>query len=80
MRRTRCDCGKWIVWGLDPEGQRIPLDPAAPCYRVLEEGQEGDLAVAVQRDRGALVNHFATCKLANRFSGGSRRAAHARGA
>jgi hypothetical protein len=47
------------VWATGPKGNKIPLDPAPPTYVVDPEGH------AVRSV--AMVNHFATCPLANEF-------------
>lgn len=74
MMRSRCagpKCGREIVWGVDGDGQRIPLDPRPPVYDV-DETVEPPRAV---RRQGAMVSHFATCPDAGQFSGGKRRGA-----
>ena len=63
---TSCKgCGREIVWAEDDKGTKIPLDPRAPVYQVVD-------GVAV-RNTKAMVSHFATCSQANRFSGSRRR-------
>lgn len=69
MTSTCRGCGKVIVWGVTPDGKRIPLDPKPPVYRTEERGAE----VIAARDREAMVSHFATCPEANRFSASGRR-------
>jgi hypothetical protein len=59
MSQSVCKCGKMIVWATGPKGNKIPLDPAPPTYVVDPEGH------AVRSV--AMVNHFATCPLANEF-------------
>lgn len=68
---TRPGCGKPIVWGLDPQGKAIPLDPSAPVYRVMRHDSGG--RPLIERDRGAMVSHFATCPKANEFSKSQKR-------
>lgn len=59
-------CGKPIVWGLTPEGKRIPLDPRAPVYDyATTPAMDGASAF---RNRVAMVTHFATCPKASEFS------------
>ena len=69
-------CGKPIVWAIDPDGKRIPLDPKPPVYRLWPSGCTVNSTDQdqCQRDRGAMVSHFATCPDANRFSGSNRAA------
>lgn len=64
-------CGAEIVWGVTPNGKRIPLDPRPPVY--YTGTLRGDGGVNCERDREAMVSHFATCPQANRFSGSRRK-------
>ena len=59
-------CGKPILWGLTPDGKRIPLDPVPAVYHYLEG--------SCQRLPDAYVIHFATCKNANDYSRSNRAA------
>jgi hypothetical protein len=59
-------CGRQIVWGINAEGKRVPLDPRPIIYAVLRRGLPG--GVLVTRARLALVSHFATCPDAKTFS------------
>lgn len=71
MTTTPCKgCGKPIVWGVDAMGQRIPLDPSAPVYR-MDEQPDGSIVAA--RDLRYAVSHFKTCPKANEFSGRSKK-------
>lgn len=63
-------CGKVIWWGVDPDGNTIPLDPTAPVYEVGIEEALGTRHKVTRCDRRlVMVSHFATCPEANRFSG-----------
>ena len=63
---NRCSgCGRTIIWGVDPDGQKIPLDASAPCYKV--RGFVGDVP-QIERDRAVLVSHFVTCTMASKFT------------
>jgi hypothetical protein len=62
--RKCAGCSKAILWAVNEDGARIPLDPVAPVYEV--DGQ------VVRRTRQALVSHFATCPKADQFSAGRR--------
>lgn len=74
MRTAPCrGCGRPVVWATTDAGDRIPLDPSAPVYRI--DARTGEL-VAV-RARGEMVSHFSTCPDAARFSRGPARAAAA---
>jgi len=65
-------CGKEIVWGVTPDGKRIPLDPRPPVYSILpNQPEDGDMQVV--RDHNASVSHFATCTKANDFSSSTKR-------
>jgi len=67
FRTTPCSsCGRPIVWGVDGEGQRIPLDPRPPVYHVAQT--EDGRAVLVSRNRAAMVSHFATCPHASQHT------------
>lgn len=68
---TRKGCGRPIVFALNDKGTRIPLDPAAPVYRVTGKTPEG--VPVIERVRECAVSHFATCSMANHFSGANRR-------
>jgi len=81
MRRAPCHgatCKKVIAWAEmrveQDDGSvvttRIPLDVAAPVYRVIKEDASGD--PIVRRERDCYVSHFATCKDAAQFSGKRR--------
>ena len=77
-------CGKSIVWGTDPHGQRIPLDPRSPVYRLLpapayatDDDRVG--IVLVERDPTAMVPHSVTCASANDFSRRKRAYPHTAG-
>jgi len=59
-------CGKEIVWAIDENGYKIPLDPRAPVYMRLEKMDDG--TIRVRRDESSCVTHFATCRKANEFS------------
>lgn len=75
---TTCKyCPKRIVWGIDEKGTRVPLDPVAPVYHVLQfDAASG--SYAVERDGGIApdgtqkpvhyVSHFATCAGASKAS------------
>lgn len=59
-----CSCGKKIIWGTDPGGKRIPLDPAPAVYLVSTEGG----VTRCVRQPNSMVNHFSTCPDANRHN------------
>lgn len=71
MSATCRGCGAEIVWGVTSDGKRIPLDPRPPVYHTGTLREDG--GVNCERDREALVSHFATCREANRFSGSRRK-------
>lgn len=61
-------CGKEIMWGVTPNGKKIPLDKKAPVYAVMAgQGEEPGL-IQITRDDNSFVSHFATCSKANDFS------------
>jgi hypothetical protein len=71
MKTTICKgCGKKIVFAsitkADGSPGTVPLDPSAPTYHVIENG-DGTLAAA-RADR-VFVSHFSTCAKADLFSG-----------
>ena len=73
-------CGRPIVWGITPEGKRIPLDPRPVIYRVTAGNGDGDGVLVTPVERGAaMVIHFATCKAADQFSGKNRKPASPEG-
>ena len=61
-------CGRDIVWIVMGE-KRIPLDPSAPCYGY---SVNSDGYLEGFRVDHAFVSHFATCRMANQFSGGPK--------
>ena len=68
LKTVLCKCGRKMVWGQTKDGKRIPLDPTPAVYRRRYHDVKGNLIV--ERDHGALVSHFVTCKNASDFSGG----------
>ena len=69
MNTTVCKCGRKIAFAeniSDPKKGKVPVDLSAPCYQV--EGEYEDGTPIVRRWPNAVVNHFATCSLANQFS------------
>jgi hypothetical protein len=54
-------------------GTRVPLDPRAPCYRVVATVQGA--GTLIEREHLAYVSHFATCSAANTFSHGHKKPA-----
>ena len=70
----RPGCGKQIQWATltadDGKVINIPLDPSAPVYEITG-GQDDKLVV--KRTHTAMVNHFKTCPVANKFSKGSKK-------
>lgn len=62
-------CGKKIIWGVTPDGKKIPLDAVAPVYHVV--GEDACTPTA-ERASACFVTHFATCPDANRFSRGNK--------
>jgi hypothetical protein len=64
-------CGKEIVWAETSHGKKVPLDPKALVFSVMDQG--GKL-IAVKPSGGPagerfMVSHFATCPDAEDFSG-----------
>lgn len=74
MKTTACKgCGNPIVWAVNPAtGKRVPLDPKAPIYRVVEL-PNGECEALRESDGELMVSHFSTCPKANDFSGGGKR-------
>ncbi len=78
MSATCKGCGKRIIWGITPEGKKIPLDPGAAVYTISRE--PGPTMAFIEplyaRDsdgekvRDHMVTHFATCSKANDFGKG----------
>lgn len=63
---ARCKgCGKEILWAVDAQGTRHPLDTTPPTYVIV--GAHKDGTPMVVRSSG-YVSHFATCPQANEFS------------
>jgi hypothetical protein len=71
MTPSKCrSCGREIVWAETQHGAKVPLDPKALVFSVLEVGNK---LIAVKpgglHGERWLVSHFATCKDANAWSG-----------
>ena len=56
-------CGKSMIWALDSDGKKIPLDPRAVVYNLRLDEDQGE--IVADRTDLAMVNHFATCSEAN---------------
>ena len=59
-------CSKEILWAIDDNGTKHPLDTTPPTYVVIEDAKKKGAFRAVRSM--AYVSHFATCPLANTFS------------
>ncbi len=71
MNTARCrGCNRPIVWAEGLNGQRIPIDTAAPVYTLSEDG---DRVLAHRVAAPAGVNHFVTCSEADQFSKGGKK-------
>lgn len=68
-------CGKPIVWGQDEAGKRVPLDPRAPVYRLVQYDPQARLYAIERVTEGVHVSHFATCPKTDQFTGGNGRTA-----
>lgn len=67
-------CGREIVWALNSEtGKRVPLDPMAPVYFLIERSREDGGNECQRAPAQMYVSHFATCPQANDFSGSRRK-------
>jgi hypothetical protein len=54
---TTCKgCGARILWGVTPEGKRVPLDEHTPVYLLSGERQDGLLLV--NRTPRSYVQHI----------------------
>lgn len=67
-------CGRQIVWAETSHGKKVPLDPKALVFSVMND--KGKL-IAVKPSGGPIgeqfmVSHFATCPDANKWSGQHR--------
>lgn len=72
--RSVCQgCGRKIAWGITEDNKRIPLDPTPPVYRIVPDMFITDMRVQRVERNEAMVNHFATCREANRFSASNNR-------
>lgn len=61
-------CSKEIVWGVTADGKKVPLDPRAPVYSIVELPH----GTQIVRTHLAIVSHFATCPAANDFSASTK--------
>lgn len=62
------NCNRLIVIGKTVDGKKIPLDPKASVYRIVERGDDGEGAL-IDRAPNMMVSHLATCPLVNRYTG-----------
>jgi hypothetical protein len=75
----RCrGCGKRVIWGTDDNGNRVPLDPSAPVYKV--SGLPANTTDKLQSTKIAraektlfMATHFVTCAHVARFSSSKER-------
>jgi hypothetical protein len=58
-------CKKTVLFAIDEEGKRIPLDSSAPVYRV--SFAEDGTTLRATRDRNCMVSHFSTCVDVGKF-------------
>lgn len=61
-------CGKLIIWGIQENGVKVPLDPSAPVYVLLEKQGPGRAQKIMRVPDEYMVSHFKTCPNANEFS------------
>lgn len=60
----RCKrCGRKIVWGVDGQGKKIPLDPTPACYSIW---RRDSTTAYIDRERSVMVSHFAVCSKTER--------------
>mgnify|MGYP001597955459 FL=1 len=59
-------CGKEVLWAVDDNGTKHPLDTTPPTYVAIEDAQKKGVFRAVRSM--AYVSHFATCPMASTFS------------
>lgn len=65
-------CGASIIWAVNENGKRVPLDAKAPIYVLLATASLDEERCV--RDRSPrYVSHFSTCPKANEFSGSKRK-------
>lgn len=71
---TTCrGCGREIVWAETSHGKKVPLDPKALVFSVVQEGSKliAVKPIGMPSERW-MVSHFATCPAAADFSGRNR--------
>ena len=74
MKESKCKgCGAPIVWGIcNVSGKKIPLDLRPQVYRIVALAN-GDVEALKEDPAEFGVSHFATCPMANNFSGQNRK-------
>lgn len=66
-------CGKEILWAVDADGKRIPLDTKPPVYQFWQVPTKDGVVMRCDWTKIHAVSHFATCPEANRFSKSKRK-------
>lgn len=61
FRKSKCSCGRAILWAQTHDGKKIPLDAIAPVYTVIGTYDDQETAPLCVRNAMSLVNHFVTC-------------------
>jgi hypothetical protein len=65
--KDRPGCGAELVWGVLPDGSKVPLDLSAPVYQ-LGTYDPGARAYPIERVSGYKVGHRGICPIARNFT------------
>lgn len=75
--RDRPGCGAEIVWGVLPDGRKVPLDLTYPVYKMLSFDPNIN-AYAIERVSGHKASHVHICPLSKPNNQGATRSGAAR--
>lgn len=71
--RERPGCGEELLWGSLPDGRKVPLDLAAPVYRITGPFDPASGLYPIEKVEGGVkVSHSETCTHVRNFSSSTK--------